>query len=449
MSSSIHWQQAAAETVAHLQQLLRLDTINPPGNEMIAADYLARALRADGIEPLVLESAPGRGNVIARLKGTGEKPPLLLYCHTDVVPAEPQHWQHPPFGGEIADGFVWGRGALDMKNTVAQQLVVMLLLKRSGITLNRDIIYAATADEEVGGADGAGVSWLVKHHPDLLKAEFGITEIGGFNVTLAGANLYPIQVAEKGTCWLTVRARGRPGHASMPHNDNAVAHLTAAVQKLVRRGTPFHLCQPVEGFLDATASAVGGAFGAVLASLKNPFTADLALRAMGNHPQRPMLNAILRNTATPTGLTAGYKTNVIPGTAEAVIDGRTLPGFDSESFIAELRSVMGDHLEYIPTMISPPIQTRFDTPLFKTLGDAIKRHDPTANIVPYMMGGATDAKYLAPLGVPTYGFTPLKLPPGFIANELFHAHNERVPVEGLGWGLRVLYDAITDYCGQN
>ncbi|MBI3243331.1 MAG: M20/M25/M40 family metallo-hydrolase [Chloroflexi bacterium] len=435
------------ETIHHLQALLRLDTTNPPGNEMIAAEYLARVLKAEGVEPIVLESAPGRGNVVARLKGTGGAPPLLLYGHTDVVPAEPEHWTHPPFGGEIADGFIWGRGAVDMKGTVAQQLMVFLLLKRNGVALKRDVIFAATADEEIGGEDSYGIAWLVKHHPELIRAEFGLTELGGYNMDFAGAQLYPIQVAEKGTCWLKVRAKGRPGHASQPHDDNAVVHLARAVDRLASRGLPYHLCDAATGFLDAASAAVEESFRPLLQGLKTPEDAALILNGvLKKHELHPFFNAILHNTATPTGLAAGYKTNVIPSQAEVTIDGRTLPGFDPESFIAELKSVLGENFEYEVNMVSPPLETPHDTALFDLMVSTLRAHDPGARPVPYMMTGATDAKYLSKLGVPSYGFAPMKMPPAFNFTELFHAHDERAPVDGLGWGAQVLYDVVAEYC---
>jgi len=442
-----NWLAASVEVVRHLQDLLRLDTTNPPGNELIAAEHIARALRAEGIEPLVLESAPGRGNVIARLKGTGEKPPLLLYGHTDVVPAEPEHWTHPPFSGAIADGFVWGRGALDMKGTVAQQLTVFTLLKRHNTPLQRDVIFAATADEEVGGEDSCGMAWLAKHQPALLRAEFGITEVGGYSTELGGKMLFPIQVAEKGTVWLKIRAKGRPGHASMPHDNNAVVHLARAVDRLATHGLSYHLCNAANGFLEAAATGIGGPMGEALASLRSPEGVDHILNSiLKDHELRPFLFALLHNTATPTGLNAGYKTNVIPGVAEAIIDGRNLPGFDTEAFLSEVRSVVGDGFEYEVTQESPPLETRHDTPLFKLMAEKLQQHEPDAIVTPYMMSGATDAKYLAPLGVPSYGFAPLKLPSGFKYAELFHAHNERTPVEGLGWGVQVLYEVVQEYC---
>jgi acetylornithine deacetylase/succinyl-diaminopimelate desuccinylase-like protein len=444
----MNWPALTAETARHLQALIRLDTTNPPGNELIAAEYLAGVLRAEGLEPLVLKSSPTRANVLARLTGTGEAPPLLLYGHTDVVPAEPARWTHPPFGGEIHAGFVWGRGAVDMKGTVAQQLMVMLMLKRSGLKLKRDVIFAATADEEIGGVDSYGLWWLVNHHPDLLRAEFGLTELGGYNMAFAGTTVYPIQVAEKGTCWVKVRAHGKPGHASQPRAHNAVARLARAVSEVAQYGLPYHLCDATAGMLDATAKAVGGDLAKLLRALKNPKRAEDVLGgALKTHPLHSMFVALTHNTAVPTGLSAGQKTNVIPSVAEAVIDGRTLPGEDADSFLAELRAVMGDDLEYEVIIESPPLQTAHTTPLFELMARTLKQHDPAAKVIPYMMTGATDAKYLAPLGIPTYGFAPMQLPAGFDFFEMFHAHDERAPVEGLGWGVQVLWDVVRAYCG--
>ncbi len=444
-----NWPAVTAETVRHLQALLRLDTTNPPGNELIAAHYLAGVLTAEGFDPIVLESAPNRGNVIARLKGTGELPPLLLYAHTDVVPAEAEHWSHPPFAGEIADGYVWGRGAADMKDTVAEYLMVLLLLKRQGMRLRRDVIFAATADEEIGGLDGYGVSWLVRHHPDLLRAEFGLSEVGGYNADFGGQRAYMIQVAEKGACWLKMRVRGRPGHGALPHDDNAVLHLARGLRKLALEGLPYHLCGSAAGFLDAASRATAAnPLGDLLYSLKTPVGAERAFQVeLQNHELRPFLHAMLHNTATPTGLKAGIKTNVIPAVAEATIDGRVLPGFNTEDLLRELRAVLGDAFEFELTLESPPLETPHDTPLFALMETVLREHDPrTDAVLPYMMSGATDAKYLAMIGVPTYGFAPLQLPPDMRLMEMFHAHDERAPIEGLGWGVRVLYDVVQRYC---
>jgi len=445
--SSLNWPSLTSELIRHLQELIKRDTTNPPGNEMLAVEYLAGVLKAEGIEPVVFESAPKRGNLVARLKGTGEAPPLLLYGHTDVVPAEPQYWTHPPFAGQAADGFVWGRGAVDMKGTVAQQLTVFLTLKREGAPLKRDVIFTATADEEIGGEDSPGLVWLVKHHPDLIRAEFGLTESGGYNRDFGGKRLYPIQVAEKGTCWLKMRARGRPGHASRPRDDNAVVRLARAIDRLATHGLPYHLCDAAAGFLDAASAAVGGALGETLLLLKSPEGAAQVLTDGSRRPESyRTLYAMLHNTATPTGLSAGLQTNMIPSVAEAVIDGRTLPGFDVESFLMELKAVVGEGFEFELVNVSPPLQTRHDTPLFALMAETLKRHDPEAQVVPDMMVGATDAKYLARLGVPSYGFAPLQLPPGLDFDSLFHVHDERTPIAGLGWGVRVLYDVVKEYC---
>jgi len=443
-----NWPAVTDEAIRHLQALLRLETVNPPGNELVAAEYLASVLRSEGADPLVFTSAPGRGNVVARLKGTGERAPLLLYSHTDVVPAEPQHWSHPPFAGEVADGFVWGRGAVDMKGAVTQQLLVVLLLKRAGILLKRDVIFAATADEEIGGMDGYGMSWLAKRHPDLLRADFGISEVGGYNREFNGRPVYLIQVAEKGTCWGKVRATGRHGHASLPHHDNAVVHLARALERLAARGLPHHLTNAANGFLDAASAAVGSELGTALQRLKTPQgAAQMFEGELKHHELYSFLFAMLHNTATPTGLAAGVKTNVIPSVAEATIDGRVLPDFDTETFLQELRTVMGDSFEYEVILASPPVETRHDTPFYALMAETLQRHDPRASVVPYLMSAATDAKYLAPLGVPTYGFTPMQMPPDLDFMGMFHAHDERAPIAGLGWGVQVLYEVVKEYCG--
>ncbi|MBI3360453.1 MAG: M20/M25/M40 family metallo-hydrolase [Chloroflexi bacterium] len=441
MPSLPNWPAATDELIRHLQALIRLDTTNPPGNEIVAAEYIAGVLRAEGIEPVVLESAPGRGNVVARLKGRGDAPPLLLFSHTDVVGVEPQFWTHPPFGGEIYGGYLYGRGAVDMKGTVAMQLVTFLLLKRCGESLARDVIFAATADEEHLGS--YGIAWIARHYPDLIRAEYGLSEIGGYPVYVKGRRVFLLQAAEKGTVWLKARAKGKPGHASMPHDDNAVAHLSRAVERIARRGLPFHLTAAASGFLDGFAEVAGPG----VRLLKNPFLERLALRrAIPDESQRIAVYATLHNTATPTGLQAGIKHNVIPSQAEALIDGRTLPGFTTGMFLEELRPVLGKGIEIEVLQESPPLEARLDTPLYAAMVAGLRRHAPDAVVVPYMMSGATDAKCVAPLGIQTYGFSPLDLRPGDDIRSWFHSHDERVPLEGLAWGLPVFYEVVRDFC---
>ncbi len=288
----------------------------------------------------------------------------------------------------------------------------------------------------------------MKHHPELLRAEFGLSEVGGYNLNLGGQSIYLIQVAEKGACWLKVRAKGRPGHGSLPHDDNAVAHLVQSLNRLLSQGLPYHLPDATATFLDAAARAAAATpMGDVLQRLKSPETAARVFaHDLRGHELHPFLYAMLHNTATPTGLSAGYKTNVIPSGAEATIDGRTLPGYDTESFLAELRPVLGEHLEYEVLLETPPLQVSHETSLYDLMADSIRAHDPKAMVVPYILSAAIDAKYLAPIGVPTYGFAPMRLPPDMRLMEMFHAHDERAPIAGLGWGVQVLYDVVRRYC---
>jgi len=441
----INWEEVTDEAVRHLQALIRIDTTNPPGNEREAVDYLAEVLSAEGYDPVVLESAPGRGNVVVRYQGSGEAPPILLFSHLDVVPAEPEHWEHEPFSGVVADGMVWGRGALDMKGIVAMQLMTMLLLKRGKIPLARDVIFAATADEEMGGKYGAG--FLVDHHPDLIRAEHALTEFGGFPVDLGGRRVYLCQVAEKGVCWVRMRARGRPGHGSTPHRDNAVVKLSEAVAKLGRTDLPFHRTDAAAEMFEGMARAVGGIRGAALRLLLHPTFSPLILRLLT--PEQRLTNyfhALLHNTVSPTVLRAGSKTNVIPSEAEAELDGRILPGQDLERFLAEVRAVVGEGFEFEPIEVSPPVQTTSRTPLFATMTEVLQRHDPGAAVVPMMMTGGTDAKHMARIGIPCYGFSPMRLPPEMDFLGMVHGHNERIPIDALAFGVRVLYEVVETFC---
>ncbi len=431
------------EAVRHLQALLRIDTTNPPGNELAAAEYLAGVLRAEGYQPIVLAAEPGRGNLIARYAGDGSAAPLLLYSHTDVVPAEPGKWTHPPFAGDVADGSVWGRGALDMKAMVVMELMTMLLLKRSGEAARRDVIFAATADEEIDSDAGAG--WLVTHHPDLVRAEYGLSEFGGYSLHIGGRRFYPIMTAEKGVCWMTIRVRGRPGHGSLPHAENAVLELARAIDRAAGRPLPLHVTPTAAEFIRRIAAVVDRpqAFG--LRALLNPITHGLAARLSGDGLGES-LRASLHNTVSPTQLAAGMKVNVIPSEAEATLDGRLLPGFECDTFLAELRPRLGPHVEIEVDHYSPPLEVPADTPLFRVIESSLRRHDPDGIAVPYLLSGATDAKLFSQLGMRCYGFSPLKLRPDEPFDHLIHAHDERVSVEALSFGVQVLYDTVRNFC---
>ena len=432
------------EAVRHLQALLRIDTTNPPGNELAAAEYLAGVLHAEGYDPIVLEAAPRRGNLIARYSGDGSAAPLLLYSHTDVVPAEPGKWKHPPFAGDIADGSVWGRGALDMKGMVIMELMTLLLLKRNGDALHRDVIYAATADEEIDSDVGAG--WLVTQHPDLVRAEYGLSEFGGYSMHIDGHRFYPVMTAEKGVCWMKIRARGRPGHGSVPQDDNAVLELARAIDRVAGRPLPLHVTPTAAEFIRRVADALDRPHSIRLRALLNPMTHHIAATRIPGDGLGEGLRASLHNTVSPTQLTAGLKANVIPSEAEATLDGRLLPGFDCDSFLAELRPRLGDRIEIGIDHYSPPLEVPADTPLFRAIESNLRRHDPGGIVVPYMLSGATDAKLFSQLGIRCYGFSPLKLRPDEPFDHLIHAHDERLSIDALSFGVQVLYETVRNFC---
>jgi acetylornithine deacetylase/succinyl-diaminopimelate desuccinylase-like protein len=437
---------AGDEAVAHLQALLRIDTTNPPGREGAAATYIADSLRADGLEPVLLEREPGRSNLVARLRGTGEAAPLLLTAHLDVVEADAARWSHPPFAAEQADGCIWGRGAVDMKNMAALCMTVLKLLKRTGVRLRRDVIFAAVADEEAGSDVGA--RFLVEEHPDQVRAEFALGEVGGFTLHLGGRSFYPIQVAEKGLCWVRARTRGAPGHGSLPRDDNANIRLARAVAKLGSTRLPQHVTREVTEFIGQVSAAMPLAPRLLLRRLLDPRTAPVVLRLLPDKSVARSFAAILSNTATPTVLRGGQKINVIPAEASCDIDGRILPGQDEGTFLRELRAVLGPEVDITVLRSTAPVMTTPKSALYDTLCRVLQRHDPAAIPVPYLIPGFTDAQYWSRLGTKCYGFAPLRLEPtsGIRFSELFHGDNERIPVAGFRWGLGVLYDVVHEFC---
>ena len=439
------WAQIGDETVEHLSRLIRFDTSNPPGNETPAALYLKQVLEREGFAELqLLESAPRRGNLIVRLRGDGSRRPLLLSAHLDVVPAEPDGWTHPPFSGVVADGAVWGRGALDMKHMAAMSLAVMLLARRQGLPLKRDLIFAAVADEEM--AFDLGSRWLVENHPDLVRAEYALNELGGMLMPFGGRRYYPIQVAEKGISWLRMRTRGQPGHGSLPHGDNAVVRLGQALAQIGDgSGMPLHVTPAVAAFVRALAAGLPRAQGLALRGLLRP---RLARRVLARLPddERAAFQALLTNTVTPTRLQAGVKTNVIPSQAEAELDCRLLPGQTPADVMREIAELVGPGVELEPIKVSPGVEFDSDTELFRVLAGALVAHDPAALPVPYMVPAATDASQYARLGITVYGFTPGQPPEGQPVMRLVHGRDERIPVASLHFGVRVLWDVVKAFC---
>ena len=438
------------EVVGLVSELIRFDTSNTGDpattrGEAECARWVAEQLREVGYSPEYLESgAPGRGNVFVRLPGRPTNPgdpergALLIHGHLDVVPAEAADWSVHPFSGAVSDGYVWGRGAVDMKDMCGMMLAVARHFKRAGIVPPRDLVFAFVADEEHGGKYGA--QWLVANRPDLFAGvSEAIGEVGGFSVTLpcrdgGERRLYLIETAEKGLLWMRLTARGRAGHGSMVHDDNAVTAIAEAVARLGRHEFPLVLTDTVAQFLVAVGEETGHGF--------DPDSPDLEGAVAKLGPIARLIGATLRDTANPTMLTAGYKANVIPATAEAVIDCRVLPGRQA-AFEREVDEIIGPGItrEWISEL--PSYETGFDGRLVDAMNASIVTVDPEARTVPYMLSGGTDAKAFAQLGIRCFGFAPLRLPPELDFAALFHGVDERVPVDALQFGVRVLEHFLT------
>lgn len=434
---------AVDEVVDLVSSLIRFDTSNTgepetTKGEAECARWVADRLAEVGFQPEYLESgAPGRGNVFARLPGADpSRGALLIHGHLDVVPAEAADWSVHPFSGTVSDGYVWGRGAVDMKDMCGMMLAVARHFKRAGIVPPRDLVFAFVADEEHGGKFGA--HWLVEHRRDLFaRVTEAIGEVGGFSVTVPRRDggqrrLYLIETAEKGLCWMRLTARGRAGHGSMVHEDNAVTAVAEAVARLGRHEFPLVLTDTVEQFLTAVSEETGLSFD----------RDDLEGSVAKLGPMARMLGATLRDTANPTMLKAGYKANVIPASAEAVVDCRVLPGRRA-AFEAEVDALIGPDVtrEWISDL--PSYETTFDGALVDAMNAAVLSVDPDARTVPYMLSGGTDAKAFAALGIRCFGFAPLRLPPELDFAALFHGVDERVPVDALHFGTRVLEHFLT------
>jgi len=424
---------AEAEVVALTSDLLRIDTTNTGDpatlvGERVAAEYVAEKLSEVGYETTYVESgARGRGNVFARLPGADpSRGALLVHGHLDVVPADAAEWSVHPFSGAVQDGYVWGRGAVDMKDMVGMMLAVARRFRRDGVTPPRDLIFAFVADEEAGGLQGA--QWLVENRRDLFEgATEAISEVGGFSITIKDdVRAYLVETAEKGIRWLTLRVRGTAGHGSMIHRDNAVTKLAAAVTRLGQHRFPLVLTDSVREFLAGISELTGLEFP--------EDDLDGAVGKLGALSR--MIGATLRDTANPTMLSAGYKSNVIPSVAEATVDCRVLPGRE-EAFERELDEILGPDVER-EWISLPPVETSFDGALVDAMTASITAEDPGAKVLPYMLSGGTDAKSFQQLGIRNFGFAPLKLPPDLDFSALFHGVDERVPVDALQFGVRVL-----------
>ena len=461
------WTVASEELVETVRELIRIRSINPPApdapdGELVAARSIAAMLVAAGLEPEVIEPEPGRGSVHVRLHGDGSGgDPLLLLSHLDVVPAPPERWSHDPFAADLVDGYIYGRGAVDMKAMVAMELGVVRLLAgearavgrdpaRDPIPgLRRDVLFTCTADEEAGGM--AGAKWVVEHRPEWLRAAGALNECGGVSATIAGRRLYPIQVAEKGFAAYRIAIRGTWGHGSMPREDNAAVLAAAVIARLAIAG-PTRLTPVMARFLDLAAAVLPSDAGTILRALAgdDPARAEAALAVACDPMYARALRALLRDTVSPDIVHAGIKYNVIPGDAVVEVDCRVLPGTTEPAMRAVLIERLGPELadacEIELMVYGSPVEAPAEGALFDLLVATIRDHDPDGIPLPVMAPFATDAKHAAAVGTPTYGFSPLRLDPDERFLERFHGVDERVSVEALRWGLPVLYDVVRGFC---
>lgn len=462
------WARAHDRLVESLRDLIRIPSINPPdppGGELAAARWLAAALADAGLRPEVLEPVPGRGSVTAPLRGDGTGgEPLLLLSHLDVVPAPPDRWSHDPFAADIADGYIYGRGAVDMKNLVAMELEVVRLIATEARAagrdpasdpipgLRRDILFTSAADEEAGGLAGAG--WLATNRPDTLQAAGAINEAGAVTVDVAGVRLYPIQVAEKGYSVYRITIRGSWGHGSQPRPDNAAVLAADAIRRLAEPG-PIRLTATMRTFFEEAAAAVEARANGGAAQ---------ALRAVASGDGRPLevargdacspvylraARAVTRDTISPNVIHAGVKYNVVPGEAILELDGRRLPGTDEPAMRRRVVDALGPELAERSTiellLDADGVEAPTDGDLYRALAEAVRAADPEGIPLPVLVPYATDAKHLVRLGVPAYGFSPLQQDDSYF--DRWHGVDERVSIEGLRWGLPVLYDAVRRFCG--
>jgi acetylornithine deacetylase/succinyl-diaminopimelate desuccinylase-like protein len=464
----VAWDRATDGLVADLRELIRIPSVNPPpadapDGERRAAEWIAAALSDAGLTSELLEMVPGRGSVTARLLGDGSGgEPLLLLSHLDVVPAAPRLWTHDPFAADVADGYVWGRGAVDMKNLIAMQLSVVRLLAAQARAagrdpasdpvpgLTRDILFASTADEEAGGLNGIG--WIVADRPELLRAAAAINESGAVATMFGGHRFYPIGVAEKGYAVYRLTVHGTWGHGSMPRDDNAAVLAAQAVTRLAVQGPP-RLTPVIQTFLRGVADHLDGEQARLLRALASddPRLGDAALEAICDPMPARVIRALLRDTISPTIIHAGIKYNVIPGEATVELDCRVLPGTTEdamrETVVARLGPDLAERIDVELVIHAPAVDAPADSELYRIMETTIVDHDPEGVPLPFMVPFATDAKHTATLGIPTYGFSPLRLDPEERFMERFHGVDERVGIEALRWGLPVLYDVVRRFCG--
>jgi acetylornithine deacetylase/succinyl-diaminopimelate desuccinylase-like protein len=437
------WPALEDEAVRVLTRYVQLDTTNPPGNERIAADFLQKLFARDGIESQIYESAPGRASIVARLRGDGSKPPVVLMHHMDVVPADARFWKHKPFAGEIRDGAVWGRGAIDVKGMGVANAIALLALARAKAKLASDVIFLGVADEEAGGALGAG--FMVEKHFDLFAGAGVVLNEGGYIATdNAGAvRFYAVETAQKVPLWLRLTATGSPGHGSLPRPDSAPSRLLAALSRIESWATPLHVVPELQRFYADTAHLEDGALRERVRDLARALKDPVFAAAFTANPRH---NAQVRNTISLTVLASGGKTNVIPPEASAELDVRLLPDQDPKQFIAEITQVISDDRIRIETLLSfPPASSPGEHELFDVLREIAERRHPGAVVASPLAIGFTDCHYFREKNIPCYGFLPFELSDR--DGSLVHGNDERISIANIKSGTRLIYELVSRLAG--
>ena len=448
-TSAIRWDAVREEAVRHLRELVRIDSSNPPGNERPVAEYLAKVLLAEGIQPLVIESAPYRANVYARLKGSGMQSPLMLMSHLDVVPADAAEWTYPPFSATLADGRIWGRGTIDTKKTTVAHLMTLLLIRRFSLPIRGDVVLLATADEESDFAYGA--SWLLRHRRDLFDATRVLHE-GGEERSICGRRYCLVGTAEKGWCTIDVRSRGTGGHSSLPVRDNAILHMRKFLNGLAETDLPVHLVDTVRVFFELLAEDFQpehATMASTFARLADPETADRTLRDTGLEEElRIQFNALLRNTVAPTQVSGGNSRWALPSEAHLILNGRLLPGQAAEVFEDQLRHLLGPEADFRIDDLHAGVECRPDPELFAAIRRVMSRMSPGTPVVPAMFTGGTERGLLHDIGVNVYGFCPMRDEAGqppFM--RLAHAPDERISVDNVLFSTRSVAEVVFELNG--
>jgi acetylornithine deacetylase/succinyl-diaminopimelate desuccinylase-like protein len=421
-----------------LQRLIQFDTTNPPGNEAECVGFINSLLTGAGLETKILARTPERPNLVARLHGQGNAPPLLLYGHVDVVTTANQTWQYPPFEGRVADGFVWGRGSLDMKGGVAMMVAAFLRAKAENLDVPGDVVLTIVSDEEAGGDYGA--KYLVENHAGLFEGiRYAIGEFGGFTFYVGKQRFYPVMISEKQVCWMKAVIRGQGGHGAMSVYGEAMAKLARMIQQLDRHHLPVHITPTARLMVGKMAAALPIPTSLVLRQLLNPLLTDRVLNLLGAKGQ--VIFPLLHNTVNATVVRASDKVNVIPSEITVELDGRLLPGYEPDDMLAELRQIIGSEVE-LEVVRYDPGPSEPNMGLFDTLGTILRESDPEGVPIPYLLTAITDARFFSRLGIQTYGFLPMVLPADFNFIQTIHAANERIPVEALDFGAEAIYKVL-------